>query len=70
MFIRTVGVRYQRFKLVRLPTSNDNWFKADRIHLKNDHGAKLLSQVIEAVRRSVDKGGVMSTSSSLERDMR
>jgi hypothetical protein len=70
MFIKSVGVKYQRFKMVRLPTSSDSWFKSDGIHLKDDHGAKLLTQVIEAVRRSLDKGGVMSTSSSLERDMR
>ncbi len=65
-----MAVCHSRFKMVRLPECSDSWFKADGVHMKHEHGCRLLNQVVEAVRRSVDKGGVLSTTSSLENDMR
>ncbi len=61
--------RQDRIKIIQMKKQSDDYFRVDGIHLKREFGIHLLTEIFTTVRRYVDRGGVVSTSSSLEKDM-
>ncbi len=48
----------------------DAWYRAGGLFLTYEAGPKYVTSIVASVKRSVDRGGVVSVSSSLEKDMR
>ncbi len=48
----------------------DAWYRPGGLFLTQDAGPRYVTSVIASVKRSIDRGGVVSVSSSLEKDMR
>ncbi len=70
MFLSTYASKQPKLKLLRGYETNDQWYQIDGIHLKTDQGIKYATALLTATRRCVDRGGVVSLSSSMENDLR
>ncbi len=57
-------------RVLRAAEVTDVWFRADQVHLKPEYGVRYVTSVLEAVRRSLDRGGSISLTNSTEKDIR
>jgi hypothetical protein len=49
--------------------TNDGWFQANGISLKAEHSLRYLQLVMDSIKRCVARGGLVSVSNSLEKDI-
>ena len=70
MFMSNYSFRQPKLKLMRAYETTDSWFQLDRDSMKAEYGVRYVSTLLTAVRRCIDRGGVVSISDSMERDMR
>jgi hypothetical protein len=55
---------------MRSAEATDDWYQADGVRLKPEYGVRYVTAVCSGVKRAMDRGGVVSLSNSLEKDMR
>ncbi len=56
--------------MLREADVTDAWYRPGGIGLTHESGIRYVTSVVSSVKRSIDRGGVVSVSSSLEKDMR
>jgi hypothetical protein len=61
---------HPRFKILMEADVTDAWYRPGGAYLTHEAGVRYLTSVLSSVKRSIDQGGVVSVSSSLEKDMR
>ncbi len=69
-FLRGYSSSHPTLKVLKEAEVTDAWFRPGGQYLTHDSGLRYVTSVVASVKRSIDRGGIVSVSSSLEKDMR
>ncbi len=69
-FLRGYSTSHPQLKVLKEAEVTDAWYRAGGLFLTYEAGPKYVTSIVASVKRSIDRGGVVSVSSSLEKDMR
>ena len=68
-FMHSYGNRQPKLKVLSSVETSRDWFRPDEIHMRLEYGVSYVKGVLTTLRTSVDKGRLVSVSSSMELDM-
>jgi hypothetical protein len=70
MFLMSYSSAHPKFKVLKEADVTDAWYRPGGLFLTHTSGVSYVTSVVSSVKRSIDRGGIVSVSSSLEKDMR
>ena len=68
-FMSGYAAKQPKVKLLGDVETNAAWFREDGQRMKPEYGTMYLRSILSGIRRSIDKGRLVSISKSLEKDI-